>query len=51
MGKVIRLTEADLTKIVKRVILEQTSMGVKGSIGKAVCDFPEAKKETTKYSS
>ena len=48
MAKVIRLTEADLTKIVKKVIQEQTSMSVKGSIGKAVCDFPEAKKRDYK---
>ena len=44
MKKVIKLTEADLTKIVKKVIEEQASMAVKGSIGKAICEFPDAKK-------
>lgn len=49
MGKkVIRLTESDLKNIVKKVIQEQASMGVKGSIGKAACDFPEAKKRDYK---
>jgi hypothetical protein len=42
MGKVIRLTEADLTNIVKMVIEEQ-SMVAKGSIGKAKSEFPDAK--------
>ena len=48
MKKVIRLTESDLTKIVKKVIEEQASMAVKGSIGKAVCDFADAKKRNYK---
>ena len=42
MGKVVRLTEADLTNIVKMVIEEQ-SMVAKGSIGKAKSEFPDAR--------
>jgi hypothetical protein len=42
MGKVIRLTESDLTNIVKKVIEEQ-SMVAKGSIGKAKSEFPDAR--------
>jgi hypothetical protein len=48
MKKVIRLTESDLTKIVKQVIEEQSSVGVKGSIGKAKSEFPDAKKRDYK---
>jgi hypothetical protein len=45
MGKrIIRLTENELAGLVKKVIQEQASMTIKGSIGKAVCDFAEAKK-------
>ena len=47
-NKVIRLTESDLKRIVTRVIQEQASPMVKGSIGKAVCEFAEAKKRDYK---
>lgn len=43
MKKIIRLTEEDLTLIVKKVISEQTSQVVKGPIGKAKSDFPDTK--------
>ena len=46
--KIIKLTESDLTKIVKRVIEEQTSAGVKGSFGKAKSNIPNAR--TRNYS-
>lgn len=42
MTKVIRLTESDLTKIVKKVISEQAG-SVKATLGKAKSEFPEAK--------
>ena len=43
MKKTIRLTETDLTNIVKRVIEEQTSAGVKGSFAKAKSSIPNAR--------
>jgi hypothetical protein len=46
--KIIKLTESDLTKIVKRVIEEQASAGVKGSFGKAKSNIPNAR--TRNYS-
>ena len=46
--KIIRLTEQDLNNIVKKVIQEHASLGVKSSIGKAKSEFPEAKKRDYK---
>ena len=41
--KIIRLTESDLTNIVKKVIQEQTSVaGVRSSISKAKSNMPKA---------
>ena len=40
--KIIRLTESDLTKIIGKLITEQSAI-VKGSIGKAKSEFPDAK--------
>lgn len=46
MGKIIKLTESDLLNLVKRVIKEQKSSNVNGSISSATSDFPEAKTRT-----
>lgn len=43
--KIIKLTESDLTNLVKRVIEEQTAAaGVRGSFGKAKSNIPNASK-------
>jgi hypothetical protein len=45
--KVIRLTESDLEKIVKRVIEEQPQgLGSQMSLSSAISNFPNAKKRT-----
>jgi hypothetical protein len=47
--KIIKLTESDLTNLVKRVIQEQASnSGVKGSFGKAKSNIPNANKRNYK---
>lgn len=46
MKKIVRLTESDLTRLVKRVVSEQRAMGQQLTIQNAKTNFPNAKGKT-----